>query len=154
MILDTQKILTVAGNELVNELKNEFDTKGLNFTNDAKNSLSFSATENKLIIEGIARVLLLNEGRLPGTWPDVDELKKWVEGKLNIDEEEVDSVTYLIGRKIFEKGTDILTDKAKGLEIDLLLAKVMNRLHEKLANKIAISVITSTEEAFLLLNKT
>lgn len=46
----------------------------------------------------------LEYGGGAGNWPPVDELKKWVRRK--ISPEDVDTTTYLVGRKIFEEGVE------------------------------------------------
>jgi len=46
--------------------------------------------------------MALEYGGEPGTFPPVDELRKWVDRKLPV--EDVDSVAYLIGREIEENG--------------------------------------------------
>lgn len=43
------------------------------------------------------------EGR---QFPPVDELRKWVDRSLPVDDTEVDSVAYLVGRKIEEEGIE------------------------------------------------
>lgn len=45
-------------------------------------------------------------GQKPGHWPNVGDLMRWVRRKITADRGEVRSATYLIGRKIFKKGTD------------------------------------------------
>jgi len=44
----------------------------------------------------------LEFGGEPGNWPDITELKKWVDRKIN--PENLNSVTYLIGESIKEEG--------------------------------------------------
>lgn len=46
----------------------------------------------------------LEFGGESGNWPPVDALRQWVRRKIAPEPEELDSTTYLIGRKIFEEG--------------------------------------------------
>jgi hypothetical protein len=46
----------------------------------------------------------LEYGGGAGSWPPVDEMRKWVRRKLN--PEDVDSTTYLVSRKIFQEGVN------------------------------------------------
>jgi len=48
----------------------------------------------------------VEKGQKPGTWPHVGDLTRWVSRKLGVPKNRLKSVTYLIGKKIFEKGTD------------------------------------------------
>lgn len=41
-----------------------------------------------------------------GQWPDVSELKKWVDRKLGVSEENLDTATFLIARHIFQQGIE------------------------------------------------
>ena len=142
-MIDTNKILTSTGQKLVSDLKEEFDKKDLNFTNKAKNSLSFSVSNNKLKIDGLMRIIVLNSGRKPGTFPPIEPILDWVRGKLGIsDEKEARSVAFVIARKISQSGTDILTDRAKGLQIDLLVDKITTDMHDEFSNQLNNSVGT------------
>jgi len=42
-----------------------------------------------------------------GNWPPVDELRRWVDRKINPEQSELDSITYLVGRKIFQEGIEM-----------------------------------------------
>jgi len=54
----------------------------------------------------------INQGTLPGTWPNLDRLKEWIintkdGGKnTNLSENEVDSIAWKVGQKIKSKGID------------------------------------------------
>jgi len=41
-----------------------------------------------------------------GQWPDVSELRTWVDRKLGVSDEELDSVTFLVARHIFQEGIE------------------------------------------------
>jgi len=125
--------LDEVGQKFVDRLRQQMAEKGLNDTHAGEQSISFSTTENKLIIEGLARLLFLIFGRRAGTMPPVDVIEGWVRRKLNVEDKDVRSVAFLIARKIKEKGTAILTDRTKGLQIELII----NELNEELFNDIA-----------------
>lgn len=49
----------------------------------------------------------LEYGLRPDTWPEQSQIRKWVERKLGVqDEEEIRQAAYLISRKIFKEGVD------------------------------------------------
>lgn len=49
---------------------------------------------------------ILEYGLGEGEFPNIDELRKWVDRKVNPAEENLDQVTYLVGRKIMMEGVD------------------------------------------------
>lgn len=146
-----KQALDEAGKRIVERMKDTFVTKGLNDTGEAMDSLSYKVEGNKILIEGLGRVLFLEYGRSAGTFPNVDAIRSWVGSKLGItDEKERDSVAFLIGRKIKEKGTDILTNEAKGLQIELTLSEITKQMHEEISHGYALN---ATTDLFKELNK-
>jgi hypothetical protein len=58
-----------------------------------------------LVIEGIDEEGNDTEfGRRPGTFPNLSELRLWVERVISPPEEKIDEVTFLVGRKIQAQG--------------------------------------------------
>lgn len=49
---------------------------------------------------------VLEYGGDPSNFPPVNELRKWVSRSLAVEDDEVDKVAYLIGRKIKEEGIE------------------------------------------------
>jgi hypothetical protein len=47
----------------------------------------------------------VEKGQKPGKWPQYDDLMRWVQRKLRVPKNKLKSVTFLVGRKIFEQGT-------------------------------------------------
>ena len=128
------KRLEEIGNKLIKSIRIEMSDKNLNDTNQASESLSYQVTDNRLTIYGLQRILFLEFGRRPGTFPPVDQIQNWVASKLGItDEKENRSVAFVIARKIKEKGTDILTDEAKGLQITLLVEEINEQLFQEMS---------------------
>jgi len=126
-------VLDEVGEKFIKTIRQRMADKNLNDTGKGSESLSYKVEGDKLIIEGVARLLFLEFGRRAGTMPPVDAIEGWVRRKLNVEDKDVRSVAFLIARKIKEKGTAILTDKTKGLEIELII----NELNEELFNDIA-----------------
>lgn len=126
----SSEVLHKLGAEFVQQIKSQFDQKRLNDRGGAKNSISYTVEDQRLVIHGLARVLFINFGRRPGTPPPFEVIKEWVERKLDVEPEGVWIVTKTIVDKIAEKGTDILTDRAKGLELELILGEMIRQLSE------------------------
>jgi len=132
-----EELLNYTGRKIVEDLKSEFDKKRLNDTGGAKDSLSYRVEGNKIIIEGLARVLFLEFGRRPGKFPPIDVIQAWVERKLNVEPDKSRGVAFVIARKIAEQGTDILTNRAKGLQIELVLSDISDRFLSEVASQMA-----------------
>ena len=101
---------------------NALDTLALYIQHTAMNILEKNGTNNvgrlKTSIEfhtprkGTRRIgttvgygMYIEFGKRPGTWPKVDDLKRWVRRKLKVNKKQLDWVTYNIGKKIYERGT-------------------------------------------------
>lgn len=132
----------------VNEIKKSFDTKGLNDTKKARDSISYQVAGNTLIIEGLARALFLEFGRKPGQMPPIGPIREWVERKLGVSSEESQGVAFVIARKIANEGTDIFTDRAKGLQIELTLAMINEKLLKEITKSVSLEVTGGIFETF------
>lgn len=138
--MTTSEVLNKAGALAVQEIQSSFDTKGLNDTKEARDSISYQVTGNVLIIEGLARVLFLEFGRKPGQMPPIEPIQKWVERKLGVDPEESKGVAFAIAKKIAKEGTDIFTDRAKGLQIILTLAMINKLLLKEITKSLSLEI--------------
>jgi len=47
----------------------------------------------------------VEQGQKPGHWPNVGDLMRWVRRKITSDRKLIPRLTYLIGKKIHDKGT-------------------------------------------------
>lgn len=128
------------GEKIVSALRRNFETKNLNDTKEGSNSLSSKVKGDTLIIEGLARVLFVEFGRRPGKFPDLDAIKAWVKSKLNVEEEQVDTVAYLVGKKIQDEGTDILKNRARGLQMEITVSNILNQTLEDVTSSIAENI--------------
>jgi len=70
----------------------------------------------------------LEHGRRPGKFPPVTNIRDWVRSKLGIEENKVNSIAYLIGRKIANDGTEVYKDISKGIELDKLVSEALREL--------------------------
>lgn len=142
------EILNEAGAEFVRRIREEFDRKKLNDTNRAKDSISYRVESNKIVVEGLARVIFLEFGRRSGKPPPFEVIRDWVERKLNVESDEIDGVAWAIVKKIAKEGTDILTDRAKGLQIELILRDIIDEFSGVYINFIAEAVFKDVLDAY------
>jgi len=48
----------------------------------------------------------VEKGQKPGRWPNMEDLQLWVKKKLGVSKKRLRSVTFLVARKIHDKGTE------------------------------------------------
>lgn len=131
----TTEILKTVLNNFNKSIKDAIDSKGLNTTGKAKDSLRIEVKETLNKVNGksigVDYLEVLNTGRGPGKFPPIDAIKKWTENK------PVDVVPFLVGRKIALEGTEIFKDNAKGIQLTILVARAEKELVKNIAVGIA-----------------
>lgn len=114
-------------------------SKGLNNSGDAIASLEVE--DNKLF--GNDYIFYLDKGRGPGKFPPVQNIRDWVRSKLGIsDEKEINSVAFLVGRKISETGTEIFKDNSKGIELDKMIDETLEEIYKELPEVLFLEINT------------
>lgn len=119
------------GDKAIKALKQRFEDANLNDTGKASDSLQAVVGENSIIIEGLARVLFLEFGRRPGpeNWKELMPfILPWVRRKLKPEQKAEWPIATVIAKKIASKGTEILRDNSKGLQIEITLGKVYEEM--------------------------
>jgi hypothetical protein len=102
--------------------------KGLDDSGAAIDSLEVQG--NKLL--GNDYIYFLDQGRGPGKFPPVTNIRDWVRRKLGVEDKEVNGISYVIGRKISREGTSIFNNKSKGIELDNLIDEMLQELYDEL----------------------
>lgn len=137
----SQEILQLAGDVFVEKLRQQFEDKGLNDTHTAEKSLSSSVSDKMLKIEGLLRTVVLITGREPGKFPPIEPIRKWVASKLGITEEKENKrVAFLVARKIATEGTAIFSNRAKGLQIELILIELNKQLQKEVSEQLTLDI--------------
>lgn len=80
-------------------------------------------------------------------WPNVDNLRKWVVRKIAPPSKQVNSITFLIGRKIKEEGTNLLQGKRQSVGVEeeaLKFAKALGIKTAKLGKAFTIENMKRT----------
>jgi len=88
------------------ELEAEWKERVPVYTGRYRQSISTETVGDLAVVVGtnVPYAEALEYGGDPGVWPPVDELKTWVDRVISPDEDRLDEVTYLVGRKIFREG--------------------------------------------------
>lgn len=110
-----QEALKKYGEELISLYRQKLSSYNIDATGKLGNTLNFIIKENDDLYELSLDIqdywIYVEEGRRPGKFPPIDNIREWIRikpvlptgfaGKLPSTEQ----LTYLIGRKIAQKGT-------------------------------------------------
>lgn len=142
-------ILQQFGNQIIDSYRRKLYEGGSNATGLLGNSLSTTVNAE----DGIYEVLLniqdywkyLEYGRLPGRFPNIDAIRKWIQVKpilptaYNGKMPTLDQLTYLISRKIAEEGIEpkyYLNSTIDEIDLKPLEEGITRSLSQKLDNEL------------------
>ena len=125
-------------NSLRDRIKETLAAKNLDNTGEAGMSLEVRGAE----LWGAEYLYYLDHGRGPGKFPPVDNIIAWVRSKLGIEDSEAKQVAFLVGRKISKEGTGIWRNKAKGIQLDELIAEVLDELDSEIGDAAKMEALT------------
>ncbi len=121
-------------------------------TAESINSYEIIVNHNEVILSAVGYIKYVLEGRGPGKFPPPEVIKKWIEAKpinFNPDEITLNSLAYLIGRKISREGTNPpkLQDQNISLIINQIGIKYLERISEETAenvSKVMVEALTKS----------
>jgi len=130
---------------VVSDMKSDMTNKGpapfrnMNATRETSNSIKSKVVETPSLIIGTITanrsLLVLETGRKPGKFPPVDSIRKWIVDKGIVPKGiSVDSLAFLIGRKIAREGTNIFKTGGTGIISDNITQKGIQGMFEQLFN--------------------
>ena len=102
--MTTEQILKQEFDILANDLIARHKELGMPASGDWIKSIEVGTTFNSGTIYGEGYTEYLEDGRKPGGFPPVDAIKKWIQDKGIQSELPINSLAYLIGRKIAKEG--------------------------------------------------
>lgn len=102
------RLITDLQMDLIEKLQGVLANSDINFTGDLSNSIHPETIGGvKSVVIDSPYATLVDKGVPPGSKPNYNKLKKWVEGKLGItDEDELERATIKIQDKIANKGIE------------------------------------------------
>lgn len=139
------RILQEYGNQIIDSYRRKLYQGGSNATGLLGNSLSTTVYAEDGIYEVVLNIQdywkWVEYGRLPGSFPNIDAIRKWIQvkpviptvrndGKLPT----IDQLTYLISRKIAENGIEpryYLNDTIDELDLTPLEEGITRSLEQK-----------------------
>jgi len=92
------------------EIRQSYESRNIKASGRFGNSLDVSVTDSKTNITGKLTgseySYYVEYGRKPGKWPPRATIKQWIEDKnISLKDISIDSLAFLIARKIGQKGT-------------------------------------------------
>lgn len=155
MPIDIDKILLgyAAGlsRELIDNIKNKLlERKGArgrfesvaNASGKLAESVRSEVKGGELTIYASDYIYYLENGRQPGKPPPRDVIKQWILDKGIIPEDiTIDSLAYLIQRRIAEEGTTIYQANGSDILSSIFDIELVNSLQDEFAGLVAIEII-------------
>lgn len=142
-------ILQLYGNQIIDSYRRKLYEGGSNATGLLGNSLSTTVYAEDGIYEVVLNIQdywkYLEYGRLPGTFPNIDAIRKWIQVKpitptmYNGKMPTLDQLTFLISRKIAEKGIEpryYLNNTLDEIDLTPLEEGITKSLETKLDNEL------------------
>lgn len=151
--MTTEEILHIFGQRIVDQLKADIKEKSItkfgsvNASGKLYDSIRYEVNNGKLQVFGFDYVYYLQYGRKPGKFPPKDAIKQWIRDKgilSNPSESELNSLAFLISRKIAEKGTTVWEQGGS----DLVSAVVNESLIDDLRGTIVANFETYIIDSF------
>jgi len=106
---EKNKINQTIGYDLRDELREELKGIKSYYDDDLANQINYYLEDNVVGSKEWAPAII-NEGRLPGEWPNVDAIREWVRTRKDggkhssAPDNVVNSIAYAVSKKIKEKG--------------------------------------------------
>jgi len=107
--------LSKFGNLLIEQIKAQQIERGLRASGKSAASLRQIVTNDKITVLGDSSFFYQERGRGPGKFPPPNVIREWIKDKPLRSGISLNSLAFLIGRSIAEKGTLIFQGKKKGL---------------------------------------
>lgn len=114
------------------KLSSDIDKKKYTDTGKSKN-MTIVSSDKKVELKGVSYFKSGLVTGFKGVFPNLTALRGWVSRKLNISEDNVNSVAFLVGRKIKEKGTTLYQGKRQAVIVEKVTKEVAKEVSKKLA---------------------
>lgn len=143
-------ILQQYGNLIIDSYRRKLNEGGSNATGLLGNSLSTTVNAEDGIYEVTLQIQdywkYLEYGRLPGSFPNIDAIRKWIQVKPVLPTPDrngkiptIEQLTFLISRKIAEKGIEpryYLNNTLDEIDLTPLEEGITKSLENKLDNEL------------------
>lgn len=149
-----QEILTQFGEEIVTSLKQAIQELpvtrfgAVNASGKLADSVRYEVNERGLKVYAADYIYYVEHGRAPGKFPPIDSIKQWIEDKgLNFDIP-INSLAFLIARKIAQKGTTAWEQGGTDLVESVINPELISDITESLLARLRIDVRSEILKAY------
>lgn len=135
-----QQVFTTIGSRLVAEIRQSMEDLNLNASGETSESVKFNITRDTLRVTADENFVFIQDGvgRGPGKFPPIDKIKDWI-GNKNIQSDlSLNSLAFLIGRKIANEGTAIFRKERPGVNLKAILNNSLQITLTKFEKAIAL----------------
>jgi len=95
------------------------------------------------------------QGRKAGAWPPVDSIRDWIRAKrIQFGGFNVDQMTFLIGRKIAQRGTDIHLNKRQPIDINKIMQTLYKEHETDIGDGVSIDLLPEVNKIIGRVNRT
>lgn len=112
-----EKRFELVAETLIDLIKKQQIDRGLYASGKTAKTLRSNITQNRIQILGSEAFIYQIKGRGPGKFPPPNTIKDWIKAKPIRSKLNINSLSFLIGRSIAEKGSLIYQGKKKGLDM-------------------------------------
>lgn len=117
----------------IEDIRLDQQAKGMKASGQSSDSLRVETTTDSGRLIGSISFRFQRDGRGPGGFPPVQNIQDWIRAKgIQTDSISIESLAYLIGRKIARQGSDIFMGRKPGLDIDGAINKNIPELKKSL----------------------
>lgn len=132
MATPSKSISTFLKNVIDDIIKDQAQ-KGIRASGDSANSLRAKSDTDSGQIYGSGYFRYQEQGRRPGAFPPLQSIQDWIVIKgIQPDGISIESLAFLIARKIAKNGTDIFEGKRPGLKLSEIVEKRRDQLKSDL----------------------
>lgn len=128
--------------EVKTDLISQQNALGIRASGASANSLQVRNPSKPVLVgKDYWAFLFRDQGRKPGRFPNLDNIKDWIEDKGLTIENSLNQTAFLIGRKIAQQGTDIFSGKAQGIDFKKIVNQRLLETSGKIARRKAQDIL-------------
>ena len=146
--MTTEEILQIEFDMIAVDLKAKHIELGMKASGKWVESIDVETTPNSATIFGEDYTEYLVEGRKPGKFPPIDAIKKWIFDKGITSDIPVNSLAFLIARKISQSGTKYFQQGGTDLIDAVITPKRTQAIIDRIGTQAMLELILKIERTF------
>jgi len=139
--MTSEQILDEELNLIVIDLKAKHIQLGMKASGRWVESLSVETSKSKGIIFGEDYTEFLVDGRKPGKFPPIDKIKQWIIDKGIQSDISINSLAFLIARKISREGTEYFKQGGTDLIDAVITPKRIQDIILRIGNELMLELV-------------